>query len=177
MRIDMTRPDSQDSQPPAAPQRMTCPKCLKIDKTDFSKCRHCGTKYDWTPENKNGFSGGNFWKGGGLLVALFVVGYMLRGSLGPVLLMMQGKVNAQSEAIVAETTATLKNDPKNVDALTRRANAEFDMFRADLAEKDLTAAINISPSAALYKRRAMIYQSLTQETEAAADRKMAEQLH
>jgi hypothetical protein len=173
----MTRPDPQDTQPSAGPQRMTCRRCLKIDKTDFSKCRHCGTKYDWTPPNKGGSSGANFWKGVGLIVSLFVVGYLMRGSLGPVLAMLQGNVNVQNEAIVAETTEILKKDPKNVDALSRRASAEFDMFRADLAEKDLTTAIGISPSAALYTKRATVYQSLTHEDKAAADRKMAEQLH
>ncbi len=44
---------------PGAEVSKRCPKCKEVDTTSFSKCRRCGTRYDWRPP-KQGVDGFNF---------------------------------------------------------------------------------------------------------------------
>jgi hypothetical protein len=162
------------------PQSMRCPKCNQTDRTDFSKCRFCGTRYDAviTKASGGGVDVGGFLRSWpGFIVLLVIVAFVAR----PIRNMLIGTaVNSSVQGTsqtITDSNAALQANPKDFDALVKRGDAYMVVFRTDKAVEDYTAAIALRPkSAELYRKRAAAYDALSNADGAKQDIEAAKAL-
>jgi tetratricopeptide (TPR) repeat protein len=151
-----------------------CPRCKKVDLTDFSTCRSCGTSYDWKPAAKQGGGFGSFLSTprGAILLVVLVIAPIFSVARNSIVRYM---VN-QNASIIEETGRTLKQDPSNLDAHLRRAKALAALFLYWDAANEYGKAIQLRPSAELYNKRAEMYEYAGGGDQAKQDREMAAKL-
>ena len=161
-----------------APDKKKCPKCGELDATDFSTCRYCGSPYKFKRIDDSA-DWGTFLKGPGLIVlALVVVGSLImHEQLGQFFQWFGHNVFPDSKKDFNEANAVLVKDPTNYDALIKRGVAEAALFQNDKAVADFSQAIQLKPTADLYRQRAACFQAMSHEQEAEQDRKTADTLH
>lgn len=173
----MPAPEASDA--PQGPQRKTCPKCKKIDTTEFSSCRHCGTKYTWSaPEQNRSFDVGSFMRSGiGLAVVLALFAWFGKPIRNMVIGLAAGPVVGDTTKALKESEAAIKVNAKDFDAHLKRAAALTVVFRNKEAIEECTAAIQIRPTSRVgYIKRAEAYESSGDMDSAKKDRTTAESM-
>lgn len=134
-----------------------CPRCKKSDFTDFSSCRFCSTPYNWVKPRSQGAGIAGLFSSPQKMIVLGIV------VIGPILftgrnLLIRHVLNSNAQTF-EETAAVLKNDPSNVEALTKQAEALAGTFLYLDAAEDYSKAIAVKPdSAELYRKRAKMYE-------------------
>jgi tetratricopeptide (TPR) repeat protein len=173
------------------PGKKTCtnPRCRKIDETDFSTCRHCGHKYSdlmqWSaPDNKAAEIGAFLRDPMQVLLALLVCGGLyfaftkrnpeniLGDTVSDVLTTGEKRENRR----ISHETKVLEKYPHDVDARIRRGDAYQEILNSRAALADYNAAIELSPRAEYFKKRALAYDALGEYKRAEADRVEAHRL-
>jgi hypothetical protein len=167
---------SQEPEAPIGPQKKSCPKCKKIDTTEFSSCRHCGTKYTWVQaEKQNSFDMGSFLRSGiGLAVVLALFAWFGKPIRNMLVGAAAGQVVGDTTKTLKETDLELKVNPKNFDAHVRRSGALIVLFRNKEAIDECTMAINARPKSKVgYLKRAEAYESMGDMDSGKKDRETA----
>ncbi len=156
-----------------------CTRCKKVDQTEFSTCRFCGTAYNWVKPKVSGqgLDIGALFRSPVFLIifcglAIFV-GSPMRDKLTT---HWQRQVLDQTKQTWHESNRKISNSPTDVDSLIKRADANLTLFKLQDAINDYTLAIKLRPSADLYRKRALVYDTWSKQQEAAKDRASAAKL-
>jgi hypothetical protein len=150
--------------PGSGQESKRCPKCKQTDRTDFSSCRFCGTRYDAAvPSRGGGFDIGQFMGSkagiGVVIFLILVIGRPLGNAIQRTLI--RHTINDNSQAIT-DANSALQANPNDFDAHVKRADAYMVIFRADKAIEDYSAALAARPnSAAVLRKRAAAYDAMS----------------
>lgn len=173
------------------PIEKTCtnPRCRIVDETEFSTCRHCGQKYSDTrrwnaPDNKAADFGAFLRDPVQVLVALVVCGgvYFVATNRNPENLIgdtLSDVVKYGEKAehrTIRHETRLLEQQPHDVEARIRRADAYQQIFNSGAALEDYNVAIELHPEAEYFEKRALAFDALGKYERAKADRSEASRL-
>ncbi|HEY9784155.1 MAG TPA: hypothetical protein V6D17_02050 [Candidatus Obscuribacterales bacterium] len=161
-------------------ENKTCPKCKRIDRTDFSTCRFCGTHYtNYAPPKASGegFDTGAFLRNGGLTVVLIGAAWFGKPLFNSIVAHATDAHMSKAVDTIDQTTGDLDSEPQNTEALLKRAEASYVVGDVESALADYNAAIAREPrSPEIYRRRAHFYESIGEMGKAQHDRLVADQL-
>ncbi len=88
----------------------------------------------------------------------------------------QRQVLDQTKQTWHDSNRKISSSPKDVDSLIKRGDANLTLFKLQDAINDYTLAIKLRPSADLYRKRALVYDTWSKQQEAAKDRASAAKL-
>ncbi|HEY9678277.1 MAG TPA: hypothetical protein V6C76_09725 [Drouetiella sp.] len=157
--------------------------------TEFSTCRHCGHKYaenqQWTATD-DGSKVGEFLRSPfNVLIGLVLLGtayhlvtkHSLDDILGDSVAAVINYGQKKESADIRKYSEILNADPANLVAREKRADAYEELLNGRAAVADYTYAIDISPTANLYRKRATAWDALGEYQKAKADMAEAKRLN
>ncbi len=158
--------------------------CRKVDLTDFSTCRYCGSSYDPVKYRrdhvlmKSPFEFGRFIKTPrGFFVLMTIAGslnYMRVAGLDYLISRNINKADSDIKALDSKA----KYQSLSYEDLVRKGDAYWVQTRTNEACDAYTAAIQLQPKIPqAYEKRALMYNAMGLGNLADSDRKMSRQLH
>ena len=161
-------------------EKKTCPKCRQSDHTDFLTCRFCGWKYDQVPTKEKsgeGFDFGSFLRNGGLIVVLVAASWTAKPLINNLFHYTAGKTADKIDVEIEKADAELEENPRNLDALLKRAHGYYDIGEMDAAAEDYHNAVKLFPDQArVYRERAAFYEAMGDAASAKKDKEQADRM-
>jgi tetratricopeptide (TPR) repeat protein len=162
-------------------EKKTCPKCKQTDHTDFSTCRNCGWTYGAVPlkmkSEHDDSNFGSYLRNGGLVVVLLAATWFAKPLLKQFVYHSSNSEMDSAVVRIERAGKDLERNPKDVDALLKRAHNLYVLGEVEAAAEDYNSAVALLPqSSKVYRERATFYESIGDIELAKKDRQQADKL-